>query len=85
VTQKYVVAPNTVLDTGSEAVVMAHQLMPALSAVGLLVAGGFVPVVLLVYWVVNSSWTLGQSAAIARWWPTPGSRAAAVRLGLRGV
>jgi len=83
VTQKHVIAPNTVLDTSSEALVRAHQLMPALSAVGLLVAGGVVPVVLLVYWVVNSSWTLGQSAVIARWFPTPGSRAA-TRLGVRG-
>ena len=82
VTQKYVVAPNTVLDTASEAMVRAHQLMPALSAVGLLVAGGVVPVALLVYWVVNSSWTLGQSAVVARWFPTPGS-AAAARLALR--
>ena len=82
VTQKYVVAPNTVLDTASEAVVRAHQLMPALSAIGLLVAGGVVPVALLVYWVVNSSWTLGQCAVIARWFPTPGSPAAA-RLAIR--
>jgi YidC/Oxa1 family membrane protein insertase len=82
VTQKYVVAPNTVLDTASEAMLRAHQLMPALSAIGLLVAGGVVPVVLLVYWVVNSSWTLGQSAVIARWFPTPGSPAAA-RLEIR--
>jgi len=76
VTQKYVVAPNTALDTTSETLVRAHQLMPALSAVGLLVAGGVVPVVLLVYWAVNSSWTLAQSAVIARWFPTPGTPAA---------
>jgi YidC/Oxa1 family membrane protein insertase len=79
VTQKYVVAPNTVLDTASEAMLRAHQLTPALSAIGLLVAGGAVPVALLIYWVVNSSWTLGQSAVIARWFPTPGSPAAARR------
>jgi YidC/Oxa1 family membrane protein insertase len=84
VTQKYVVAPNTVLDGTSEVLVRAHQLMPALSAAGLLVAGGVVPVVLLVYWVVNSTWTLGQAAVIARWFPTPGSRAFA-RFGLRGA
>jgi YidC/Oxa1 family membrane protein insertase len=82
VTQKHVVAPNTVLDSTSEAVVRAHQLMPALSAAGLVVAGGVVPVALLLYWVANSSWTLGQSAVIARWFPTPGSTAAA-RLAVR--
>ncbi len=53
-----------------------HQLMPALAALGVAVAGGVVPVALLVYWVCSSTWTLGQSAAIARWWPTPGTAAA---------
>jgi YidC/Oxa1 family membrane protein insertase len=77
VTQKYVVAPNTVLDSVPEAMVRAQQLLPALSAIGLLVAGGVVPVALLVYWVVNSSWTLGQAAVITHWFPTPGSPAAA--------
>jgi YidC/Oxa1 family membrane protein insertase len=76
VTQNYLVAPNTVLDDVPETMLRAHQLMPYLSAAGLLVAGGVVPVALLVYWVINSSWTLGQSAVIARWFPTPGSAAA---------
>ena len=53
-----------------------HQLMPAISAVGLIVAAGAVPVALLVYWVCNSAWTLGQSAIVWRWFPTPGSPAA---------
>jgi YidC/Oxa1 family membrane protein insertase len=77
VTQKYLVAPNTVLDAVPEVMVRAQQLMPLLSAAGLLVAGGVVPVALLVYWIINSSWTLGQTAVIAHWFPTPGSRAAA--------
>jgi YidC/Oxa1 family membrane protein insertase len=81
VTQKYVVAPNAVVDGLSETMARAQQLMPVLSATGLLVAGGVVPVALLVYWVLNSSWTLGQSAVIARWFPTPGTPAAARRLG----
>ena len=34
------------------------------------------PVALLAYWVFNSVWTLGQSAVIWRWFPTPGSPAA---------
>ncbi len=76
VTQRYLVAPNTVTDGLPEAVARAQQMMPALSAFGLLVAGGVVPMALIVYWVCNSLWTLGQSAVIWRWFPTPGSRAA---------
>jgi YidC/Oxa1 family membrane protein insertase len=75
-TQRYLVAPNTVTDGLPEAMVKAQQLMPILSALGLLVAGGVVPVALLAYWVCNSVWTLGQSAIIWRWFPTPGSQAA---------
>ncbi len=77
VTQRFVVAPNTVLDGMPEAMVTAQRIMPVMSAVGLLVAGGVVPVALLVYWVCSSTWTLGQSAVVARWFPTPGSPAAA--------
>ncbi len=51
-------------------VARVQQLLPALSAAGLLVAAGFVPVALLVYWVVNSAWTLGQTAALRRILPT---------------
>jgi len=77
VTQRWLVAPNTVLTDIPDALVSAQQLMPILSAVGLLVAGAFVPVALLLYWVCNGAWTLGQAATIARWAPTPGSTAAA--------
>jgi YidC/Oxa1 family membrane protein insertase len=45
--------------------------VPALSAVGILVAGSTVVLGLLAYWVCNSAWTLGQSAVIVRWFPTP--------------
>jgi YidC/Oxa1 family membrane protein insertase len=76
VTQRYLVATNTVTDGLPETIARAQQLMPALSAVGLLVAGGVVPVALLAYWVCNSAWTLAQSAVIRRWFPTPGSPAA---------
>ena len=75
-TQKYLVAPNNLVADVPEVVTRAQQLMPALSAVGLLVAGGVVPVALLVYWVCNSLWTLGQSAVVWRWFPMPGSPAA---------
>jgi YidC/Oxa1 family membrane protein insertase len=77
VTQRFVVAPNTPVDGLPEAVLAAQRIMPVMSAGGMLVAGGVVPVALLVYWVCSSTWTLGQSAAIARWWPTPGTAAAA--------
>ncbi|MAS54797.1 MAG: membrane protein insertase YidC [Nocardioides sp.] len=76
VTQRWFVAPNTVLSDAPDALVSAQQMLPLLSAVGLLVAGAFVPVALLLYWVCNGAWTLGQAAAIARWAPTPGSAAA---------
>lgn len=75
-TQRFLVAPNTVLTDVPEAMARVQQLMPAVSAVGLLVAGGVVPAALLVYWVCNSLWTLGQSAVVWRWFPTPGSPAA---------
>lgn len=77
VTQKFLVAPNTVLTDAPEAMLKAQQWMPLLSAVGMVVAGGVVPVALLVYWVVNAMWTCGQSAVVWRWFPTPGSPAAA--------
>ena len=70
-TQRFLVAPSTVLGDVPDAIARIHQLLPALSAAGLLVAGGAVPVALLVYWVCNSIWTLGQSAVIRRWFPTP--------------
>ena len=79
VTQRYVVAANTTTEGLPEAMVAAQKVMPALSAVGLLVAGGVVPVTLLAYWVCNSGWTLAQSAVVARWFPTPGTAAAAAR------
>jgi YidC/Oxa1 family membrane protein insertase len=76
ITQRYFVATNTVTDGLPDAVARAQQLVPVLSAAGLIVAGGVVPVALLGYWVCNSVWTLGQSAVIWRWFPTPGSSAA---------
>ena len=47
----------------------AQRLLPALSAIGILVAGSTVLVGLLAYWVCNSAWTLGQTAVISRWFP----------------
>ena len=74
--REYLVAPNTVLTVLPDVMATAHQMMPALSALGVAVAGGLVPVALLVYWVCNAAWTLGQSAVVWRWFPTPGSPAA---------
>jgi YidC/Oxa1 family membrane protein insertase len=81
VTQRFLVAPNTVLDDLPEAMAQAQRLLPLLSAGGMVVTGGVAPVALLVYWVCNSGWTLGQTAVITRWFPTPGSPAAARREG----
>jgi YidC/Oxa1 family membrane protein insertase len=77
VTQRFLVAPNTVVADVPEVMARVQQLMPTISAVGLLAAGGAVPVALLVYWTCNGVWTLGQSAVVWRWFPTPGSPAAA--------
>ncbi len=77
VTQRFLVAPNTVLTDLPEVMVRTQQLMPLISAIGLIVAGGVVPVALLVYWTCNGVWTLGQSAVVWHWLPTPGSPAAA--------
>ena len=71
VTQKYLIASDAVLLDVPDAVARAQQLMPAISAIGLIVAGGLVPVALLVYWVCNATWTLGQSAVVWRWFPAP--------------
>ncbi|WP_340540756.1 membrane protein insertase YidC [Nocardioides sp. GXZ039] len=75
-TQRFLLAQNMVTADLPEAMLRAQRLMPMLSAGGMLLAGGFVPVALLVYWVANSAWTFGQSAVIWRWFPTPGSAAA---------
>lgn len=77
VSQRFFDAPNVVADECARGDGSGTGLMPTLSAAGLLVAGSFVPLALLAYWACNNLWTLGQSAAIARWWPTPGSPAAA--------
>jgi YidC/Oxa1 family membrane protein insertase len=76
VTQKYLVTPTMITADQLPMMVQAQQLMPLLSSAGLLFAGGVAPLALLCYWVINSTWTLGQSAVIWRWFPTPGSPAA---------
>jgi YidC/Oxa1 family membrane protein insertase len=75
-TQKYLVLPNMVLTDLPEAMIRTHQLMPLLSILGAVVAGGVVPLALLLYWACNGLWTFGQSAVVWRWFPTPGSPAA---------
>ena len=79
VTQRFLVAPSAAVIDVPETMARVQQLMPALSALGLLVAAGVVPVALLVYWVCNGAWTFGQSAVVWRWFPTPGSPAALAR------
>lgn len=76
VTQRYLVAPNTSVEGLPEAAAHVQHLMPGISALGMLVAGGVVPLALLAYWVCSSAWTMGQTAVITRWFPTPGTPAA---------
>lgn len=83
VTQRFVVLPNTVTEGMPEAMASAQRLMPTLSAAGIALSAGVVPVALLAYWVMSSTWTLGQSAVVARWFATPGTEAAR-RAALRG-
>lgn len=82
VTQRFFVLPNTVTDGMPEAMANAQRVMPTLSALGIALSAGVVPVALLGYWVMSSTWTLAQSAVVARWFATPGS-AAAQRAALR--
>ena len=74
ITQKYLVVPNTVLTDVPEAMAQTQQMMPALSALGLLVAGGIVPVALLIYWVCNAARTLAQSGSSGAGSPLQGHR-----------
>ena len=76
VTQRYLVAPNSLRDGMPDVMLRAQELVPLLSAGGMLLAAGAVPVALLTYWVFSATWTLGQSAVVWRWFPTPGSPAA---------
>ena len=82
-TQRWFVLPNLALDGMPQAFADAQRMMPALSAIGLLVAASAVPVGLLVYWVASNAWTLGQQAVVTRWFPTPGSAAHDAWLGRR--
>lgn len=75
-TQRHLIAPTTVTEGMPEAMLSAQQLVPLLSAGGMLVAGGVVPVALLAYWLMSGLWTCGQAAVVWRWFPTPGSPAA---------
>ena len=69
---RHFVVPNTVVTDLPEVMSRTQQLMPAASALGLVVAGGVVPVALLVYWVCNGAWTMGQAAVVWRWFPPLG-------------
>lgn len=74
-TQRFFVLPNTTTEGMPEAVQQATRVMPTVS-LGLLAAGAFVPVGLLVYWVLSQAWTLAQSFVVWRWFPSPGTPAA---------
>jgi YidC/Oxa1 family membrane protein insertase len=74
--QRLWVLPNMVRADLPESMVRMQELMPVISAAGMLLAGSSVPLALLVYWVISGLWTAGQAAVIHRWFPTPGSPAA---------
>ncbi|MDN5765289.1 MAG: membrane protein insertase YidC [Humibacillus sp.] len=75
-TQRWFTLPLMDLSTQPASLGAVQHLMPWLAAGGILVAAAYVPVGLLVYWVVNNAWTFGQQALIWRYAPTPGSPAA---------
>ena len=75
--QRLWVLPNMVRADLPESMVRMQELMPVISAGGMLLAGSSVPLALLVYWVISGLWTAGQASVIHRWFPTPGSPAAA--------
>lgn len=79
VTTRWFSLPNMSLTDMPPQLVAVQRMMPALSAVGVLMAAAAVPLGLLVYWVASNGWTCGQQAAICRWWPTPGTPAAQAR------
>ena len=74
--QRLWVLPNMVRADMPESMIRIQELMPVISAAGMLIAGSTVPLALLVYWVISGLWTAGQAAVIHRWFPTPGSPAA---------
>ncbi|MEU6138394.1 membrane protein insertase YidC [Nocardioides sp. NPDC047086] len=74
--QRMWVLPNMVRADMPESMIRMQELMPVISAGGMLLAGSSVPLALLVYWVISGLWTAGQAAVIHRWFPTPGSPAA---------
>lgn len=79
VTQRYLVMTNSPSGDLPEAMANAQRIIPFVSAGGILVAGHVVPVALVFYWLCGAIWTITQSAVVWRWFPTPGSPAAALR------
>lgn len=75
-TQRWFTLPLMDLSAQPASLGAVQHLMPWLAAGGILLAAAYVPVGLLVYWVFNNAWTLGQQALIWRFAPTPGSPAA---------
>jgi YidC/Oxa1 family membrane protein insertase len=78
VTQRVFVAQNSAADL-PDAMAQSQRLVPFLTSGGMLLAGGVVPVALLVYWACGAVWTFTQSWVVWRFHPTPGSPAAVRR------
>jgi YidC/Oxa1 family membrane protein insertase len=79
VTQRYLVAANSPTGDLPQAMASAQQIVPFVSAGGILLAGHVVPVALVFYWLCGAIWTFTQCAVVWRWFPTPGSPAAVRR------
>ncbi|WP_226345446.1 membrane protein insertase YidC [Agilicoccus flavus] len=79
VTQRFFVLPGLNLADAPESMAAVQRMLPAVSALGIVVGAGAVPAGILVYWVATNAWSLAQQAGINRWAPTPGSPAEAVR------
>jgi len=79
-TQRWFALPNADLTDVPDAVAGVQRLVPWLGAAGVLAAAAFVPAGVLLYWVLTNAWTFAQQGLVARFWPTPGTPAAARRV-----
>lgn len=75
-TQRWFTLPMLDLTQAPAALGSVQQLMPWLSAAGIIAAAAFVPAGLVAYWALNNAWTFAQQGMIWRFAPTPGTPAA---------
>lgn len=82
-TQYWFTLPMTDLSGQPDSMAVIQRAVPWLTGAGVLAAAGFVPAGLIVYWVLNNTWTFAQQGLIWRFAPTPGSPAAVHRAAAR--